>query len=988
MNAGTYKQTVVKDIFRDNVKIEAWISNFMQITASTTDSGSRSGNALGIFMHADPLGDMWDGGPGISALNPSSQTRTFLGVVPFNRTAYVAARTYVAPPLMLLTNLGITNVEGLSKYTLECSQGFVKGYINDTLIQEVFLNQTINAGRVGLWTTNPKFICTRFIVYAKCQKIKLDSGVTGVKANDIVYETGAEYTHKTGDRVIKLYSQVVDPLNHTNLAFAYRGFSEYQGDNAFPYIYAVANDGTAKQNIPYGPAGDFFQSRQAPILYNQTYHNSLASSLNMGGIMIDTGSSPGPNRGSITLDFTTPTTFSNVAFIERWAGNVASNFSSSLNGGNTISGSNDALTWFPLTSSIDIRGRHSNGVLRDYQLSSPVVYRYVRLETQGVTNSNNPYAGSGQFDIGRTFITSFVVRNLQTASIQVNNASDLNVGDRIAVLSKSAFSIYPTRQNLSFRLFVSGSSSVLENSDDYFIITAKSASVLTLNRFIPYTIDKDTFVFKLNKTVNFTGSFSSGSTKTGRIIGAHSGFFQQRFSFKNVGMQFIDDGFPFQQNAALGTVSITIANFFSPSIIQGCSFYNSLSVGNGWNNNNSAKTHLFIRHNVFNSVYTLSGIQKSYNVAGGYLYNPYPFIFTGNYIYGLGNQSNVNSNYSLLNSSYNIWQSSVDYNSVGYFGAFNDRVQGAYFKVNRNLYNKTYFLSYTPNMGNNFPNYYLATDALFLWEIKNNKINSMYLYGGGTFGAIERPITNLLLADKQSLDFNYVGFNTFTQQPFTLGSNVNPGIPVNYTKNYNRYGYNIWTNYQGHIIKFNNDSWYRHYMYNSINYKTGFMSAQIQILEDVTSSFELSFDYYNDNSQIAYSDMSFTSSLDSGIQVPNREKFAGALSVYVIKNGVETALRILPKSAQPQSYYEKFIFDGPGHYIVALGTSNRFGFIALRNINSKFIAPPSEKIMVKSNPFTMKYFENTVDKLQIRTSNNYYPPTAPSKFRLRSKKPF
>jgi hypothetical protein len=166
------------------------------------------------------------------------------------------------------------------------------------------------------------------------------------------------------------------------------------------------------------------------------------------------------------------------------------------------------------------------------------------------------------------------------------------------------------------------------------------------------------------------------------------------------------------------------------------------------------------------------------------------------------------------------------------------------------------------------------------------------------------------------------------------------------------------------------------------------MSAQIQILEDVTSSFELSFDYYNDNSQIAYSDMSFTSSLDSGIQVPFREKFAGALSVYVIKNGIETAIRILPKSAEPQSYYEKFIFDGPGHYIVALGTSNRFGYVALRNINSKFVAPPSEKIMVKSNPFTMKYFENTVDKLQIRTSNNYYPPTSPSKFRLRSKKPF
>jgi hypothetical protein len=46
--------------------------------------------------------------------------------------------------------------------------------------------------------------------------------------------------------------------------------------------------------------------------------------------------------------------------------------------------------------------------------------------------------------------------------------------------------------------------------------------------------------------------------------------------------------------------------------------------------------------------------------------------------------------------------------------------------------------------------------------------------------------------------------NTYQINPFYLGNNTNPGVPTNYMKNYNRHGYDIWTNYQGHIIKYNN----------------------------------------------------------------------------------------------------------------------------------------------------------------------------------------
>ena len=253
-----------------------------------------------------------------------------------------------------------------------------------------------------------------------------------------------------------------------------------------------------------------------------------------------------------------------------------------------------------------------------------------------------------------------------------------------------------------------------------------------------------------------------------------------------------------------------------------------------------------------------------------------------------------------------------------------------------------------------------------------------------------RPIINQLLPDKQSLDFLRQGAIAATNiipQPLSGPSNVGIGVPTNLHRNFNRYNYNVWTHTYGMVIKYNNDPWYRHYMYASRNYKTGIYVAHIHVAENVSSSFEVGFDYYNDNTQIAFSEASFTASFATGLPVPQEAQFAGALCVFVLKDGKEIANRVLPKTTTPQSYYERFVFDGKGVYHVCLGTSNNQGHIGLKNITSKFNAPPSDLIMVKSNPFTMKYFENNADKVKSVLTTNIYPqPT--NKFRLGSKKLF
>ena len=959
-NAGSYKQTVIKNIFRDNVKIEAWISNFMQITASTTDSGSRSGNTLGVFIQAEPLADIGETSlTGQTTSFTNQFIRTYLAVNPSIRTGYLSTRGYSDYSLNLqLPQLGITNTEGLLKYTLESSQGFTRGYINDTLVQETVLRAGWFSGRVGLFTTNPKFICTRFIVYAKCQRIKLDSPISGVKADDIIYESGLEYSHNPGDQVIKLASKIVDPLGHTNLAFAYRGFPEYSNDGALPYIYSVGTDGTVKSVFNNTNASSF-----SSLLYNNLQNGWALTA--------------GPKSGSLTLDFTIPTTFNNVAVVEVFR-TTNQNFSSSLNNGTTISGSNDTFTWFPLTSSIDVRGRIAGDTLRDYQLTSSVTYRYVRIEFQGLTNANA--ANSTE-----NFFTALVARNLLTSSIQLNNTSDLNVGDRINIVPKNSQSPYGVLNNFADRLFVSGSSSILDDYRDFYTIIGKSGNTLTLDRNIQRIIDKDTFVFKTNRSINFSGSVVSGSIKTGFITHGVGGLnvtpsnFQYREKFKNVGFQNIDAVFPnpwpSPGNPFEGCFNTTYQNYYYPLIFQGCSFYNCFNVAlpaPNQNGSNHSFNHIFFRHNNVNSLYNMGPRFQGPNATyGGFTV---PWINTGNLWY---NQGPCSLNYAptFINVSYNLYQNASGlggWTPVAQLSAYTPN--GALLRIQRNLMR---WSSYIYSFGTNSFN----TEGYDLMDIKDNKLE--FMNSTNTLdGPVIRPVNRTLLPDKQSMDSFRISnpaqiwnnaFGSYFPSTFAPLS----GMPYQYNKNYNRYNYDFWVNTYGHVVKYPNESWYRHYTYNTRNYKSLLYATNFQVINDnVSGSFNLSFDYYNDNSQIAFSEHAFTSSLQSGLPVNDRQQFAGALYVSVYKDSKEIQYSILPKTSQPLTYNETFNFTGSGAYFIYIGTSNFLGYTAFRNINGTFNIPETEDILIKSNTFTMKYFENGVDNLQARnymTENSLIP---------------
>ena len=363
-----YRHLFVKNVMLDNVKVEAWISNLRNITDG---SGSRA--EYGVYIQSEPQSDFDSTTP--TSLPTSQPLRTALVIDPNNARIYLRQKNY-NNTIVSSSYTGSFPQDGLKKFTLESTRGFVRGYIDDVnVVDEVAMAGTL-WGRVGLYSNgNNCIVCTRYKVYQKTAKVVLDSPIT-VNVGQTMYETGLEYNHNAGNKVIKLYSTVTDPLEHVDYAFAYRGAAEYATNNplsgstntsgSFPYIFG--NNSSGSKTI------DASQFWRLVNDFNQIY-------------VLGTGF----NR-SVIIDFGKPITFNRVAFLENLSSNLQ-NMTSSL--GIQFSGSNDitgsfvtASNWVPLTSSvIDQRLRTTPETFRNFDVGGPHTYRFLRIVTNGTTRT-------------------------------------------------------------------------------------------------------------------------------------------------------------------------------------------------------------------------------------------------------------------------------------------------------------------------------------------------------------------------------------------------------------------------------------------------------------------------------------------------------------------------------------------------------------------------------------------------------------------------
>lgn len=1019
--------TFIKDLMLTRVKVEAWMRNNIPFSGGLSPLGFRDASSYGIITHQDPLQDYtaWSYDSGFGGW---SQNRTMLIVSPSASGAYLVnnnrGTSYIQKPILA----GIQDIEGLHKLTLETYKGFTKGYIDDIkLFEDVNVNGTF-WGRVGIFSQNFRAICTRYKVYNLCQKITLNSPVTAT-IGQTIYESGVEYPHAMGNKVIKLASvinEVPDALK--NKAFAYQGAAEYENNGVFPYIWGINNDG------PIGPAGG---SNLVPfgtakvgggqLSGNHSRNGNLLSD-QAGGVIIDSNYTTNGRAfsASFTVDLTTTMSFNNIGIID-YLVNFGQTMTSSVGGGISISGSNDpsGQTWTPITGGlIDIRGRHDYQTIREWDLPTTQSFRLIRFQYNHVTNAT-------QFQCK---IAAFVIRSGSAFNqITVNNTSDLNVGDRIGIYPARSAGVPTTQRPALDQFFFSGSASLLNGTyEDWFEIIGKSGNTLTLNRKINLLIKKGTQVVKLNRNINFLGTYATGSgIKTGRFLGSHINNFCNAFRFKNVGFQHLSDAYPTLGNGALGIFSFTYVNFWNPAIIQGCSFYNSLPGGSGGWQEQTSKVHFHIRHNISHGQYYLSA-WKPYNLSQTYANLPYTLI--GNMIVGNGSSA-IQENHSKTISSYNIIIYGEDVYGPYFDGqrTYADRIFGSYVRIERNTYKQSYAPFGIGVYGTNARVQLGANLATTL--VKNNKIESIatYPYGGtqqniyilgigsSMFSSINQqawfwnnPVENTLLPDRGGFDGSQPSMGVMHGLISMANAFGVAGIPQ---KNFNKYGYDVQTTAVGWVIKYPSESFHRFYNWSSSiyfgnnpsMYKLPILSSQVAIFDNTTASFTVGFDYYHDMTQYINQWGGFTIDENNGfiqynfipqtgglapytysqsIFIPTSQSFAGSLAVSVYKNGrlIKPTTKIR-KTLTPTNYTETFLLEGSGTYQVILGQDfSPMGYVAMRNITSTIDAPLTGSVDIRYNQFNMDYFGG-LNQLQQRNKNNQYPNTG-GKFRLKGARMF
>jgi hypothetical protein len=958
-----YRHTFQKNIMLDKIKVEAYVSN---LRGNTFGTGSRS--EFGVYIHADPTADFDMENP----RQTNQPYRTSFSIDPSQGRIFMRQRNYNnGYYINNFTGSGATNGLGLSadgpkKITLESERGFIRGYFQDELIFEEIAKGGAMWGRAGLYTYgNSCFTCTRYVIYQKCQKITLSSAVTGVTAGNILYETGVEYRHNVGEQVIKLSSVVTDIADQENLIFAYRGASEYKNNGAFPYVKAVnllSGTNTSWQNF-----------------YKLVNRDNYDLAENYGN---------GQQRSTI-VDFTTASTFNSIGLVE-WAqySSYGQNFNQS--NGLTFSGSNDNVNWIPITGTVDARYRVTPEHQRFINLTSSVTYRFVRIETNGYSNSPNGYNNYN-------YVKSLFVRNLVntgSSTIYVNNVSDFSVGDEVVIIPRSSegnfrpiFMWYDR-----FHTLAAGNtptSSFLDNFKQHYTITAVSSSTgygsITLDRlYNDGYLYKDDYVVKVNRGLKISGSFAasgSGKWATGRITAFPGANPVRRISFKNVSFQHINGRYTTRGDGYRDGFSLNEYNWFDyVAPLQGCSFYNCFSDYNPWYWIN--RDGFSVRHNFISSFSDVRIWGYNTNtttlpiVVTGNIFNQMgmgaPRMNRGQMIFSWNHSLAVNSPFQQQQNSFNSTDSPVYITS--YFverniGRSND--YGVIFGYNNNAAQNGRDNIGAPNM---------------TYKVRNNKLeycrnSATIIYQPGEKG-FETPVItgNRGGWDQNSYIYPYNGTNELSQTEFANSGRDHymPGhYPIQHASNHNRWGYSLWINNRGYWIKNPNENYYRYYrtfyLSNSNpDWRDPIMAAYFYIGDDnISASFDLDFDYF----------------INKGLVISNQGNFSGSLAVYALKNGKELRPTVaLPKSTISQHYRETISVSGSGYYYIALGgLENKGGYAGISNIESKFNVPESDDVTLFSNTFTTKYFGSN-KKVYYKT--NFTVSPTDNKFRLKGARLF
>ena len=643
-----------------------------------------------------------------------------------------------------------------------------------------------------------------------------------------------------------------------------------------------------------------------------------------------------------------------------------------FSGSNDVTGSTFALTasnWTPLTSSIiDTRRRTSNETFRSFDVGGPHTYRFLRIETQGLTQATST---------DNTF-RSFRVRLNYSNSIQLNNTSDLNIGDEISIISRYNLNPLSVITNYSSLIFPSSSltsASFLDDFTQHYRIISKSAgNVIYLDRpFEEGTPEKGDTIIKLNRPLKFSGSFNSSSREwdTGRIavLGSGTARFVRRIKFENASFQHLTGHFPNLGgggNLVYSGFGLGEQNWYNyMGLVQGCTFYNNYSMSQSSGMHWLGRSGYATRHCFISGFHTVYLAGSSHNFTA-------PIISTGNTVFGITTQTNFSANFSQTIYSYNlIYGGNIPLPGFGGYNAkYTTPYNSAYIIKRNHIEGITGGTTTYAQAITNFGTQYSIV-------IDNNRIGYINQNGGIFFlnSYLDKGFqTPFLLSRRGGFDGRRIvnALQGTTLSSFVTASYTLPQHNVTgYIQNHNKWGYDIYSNPLGWWVKPQDDPYYRFYRFFLSDWRDPLLGAYFWLNEGVSASFDVNFDYY----------------VTPAIAWQTEQQWSGALYMIALKNGGEVQENyILPKVTTPTNFSRTFNFTGPGHFQIALaGLQTVHGYAAFANISSRLVAPNTQDVQMFSNNFNLRYFNNE-ELLDAKTMYNQ-TPTDPL-FRLKGARIF
>lgn len=310
------------------------------------------------------------------------------------------------------------------------------------------------------------------------QELILDT-TDNISVGSKVYLTGTEVNHPSGQKVVKLASTITDIRGYRNIP---RDFNKNQNltDCCVPVLWS--NNGNQNR---YRNSSTTSDRARIDSLFSDINHYDYYFRFDAGGqsfVDFNLGKEVTLDAIGLTNYYSMPHSYPGV-YLK----------------GIGVEYSTDGHNWSVARAQADdTRLSNQEGDYRIYQFSE-ITARFLRIKVNGVSNSSN----------NRFNAFGFYHFNGRGSTVEVNNTSDIAVGDKIYFFNPKGArgaGYVEHRMRTNYR------SSILNGSKTasdyvggitmYYTVTAKSGNVLTLDRLIEgQEIHEDTLVIKLNRSI-------------------------------------------------------------------------------------------------------------------------------------------------------------------------------------------------------------------------------------------------------------------------------------------------------------------------------------------------------------------------------------------------------------------------------------------------------------------------------------------------------